>query len=291
MLWRGQSNPPSAASVPPPPSRGQGHGREQSRAAGSAAWHSDWLQVVPALLLSSCRCPIREEEGVKPLHLPALKLGSWALQRWCVLWESSPGSSFMGSLGCWRWWVWIQRPPVSFLIWKTLPGVSALRWWYGSCCAAWQREMGFSYFLLWLCSPPLPHPVLVPPVPPVQSQSAVVGLLVTSLYMFLFLYHSGPSLLGGCASRGRRNVCGAHRSRAGEGWGAWGGIPGSWCHGERRQERTWTWWPGGRGRTSRLLYPSCLQFSGASPGGGRCQPSSSWPKGSACGTKVGEMFF
>ena len=34
--------------------------------------------------------------------------------------------------------------------------------------------------------------------------------------------------------------------------------------GRRRQERTWPWWPGGRGRTLSLLCPSCLQLPGAS---------------------------
>jgi len=56
--------------------------------------------------------------------------------------------------------------------------------------------------------------------------------------------------------------------------------------GRRRQERTWSWWPGGRGRTLRLLCLSCLQLPGASPGGGRGQLLSS-----ACGTKVEEMLF
>lgn len=97
--------------------------------------------------------------------------------------------------------------------------------------------MGFSCFLppmtFLLLLPPVPQLVSVPCVPPVWSQSAVLGLLVSSLYVFLFLYHGCPPLLGGCALGVRRNVRSAHRSGAGEGRGAWGGILGSWCQGEK----------------------------------------------------------
>lgn len=55
---------------------------------------------------------------------------------------------------------------------------------------------------------------------------------MTSLDVFLFLYSGGPPLLGGCALRVGGDVCSTRRSGAGEGWGAWGGVPRCWCHGE-----------------------------------------------------------